>query len=225
MQGMKINGFDMRPKNLKAFIWGSVFLLVFLGLLFLETRGLFAGADLAMTVFLQKYLSRSLDIPLSIFTLLGSFEVTSLGVLALGYIIFRKEKTISYSLVFFGAILVFEFIGKLFVFHPSPPHVFLRYDLPFNLLSAEVQTKYSFPSGHISRTFYFVVFAAFLVDRYLRKVNLKIFLWFILALLAVIMIVSRVYLGEHWASDVLGGIFLGSSMGLFTLIYYQPKKQ
>lgn len=217
--------FDMRPKNIKAFLWGSFFLLVFLALLFFETRGVFAGLDLSITIFLQEHLSRSLDMPLSIFTLLGSFEVTSLGVLALGFIVFRKEKIISYSLVFFGVILIFEFIGKLLVFHPSPPHAFLRYDLPFNFLSSEVQTKYSFPSGHISRTFYFVVLAAFLVNRYLKKMTPKISVWLLLTVFALIMIVSRVYLGEHWISDVLGGIFLGSSMGLYTLIYYQQRKE
>jgi membrane-associated phospholipid phosphatase len=34
-----------------------------------------------------------------------------------------------------------------------------------------------------------------------------------------LMFVSRIYLGEHWLSDVIGGSILGSSMGILSVLF------
>jgi len=212
--------FDMRPKNLHFFVWGTVLLFSFLLLLFLETRGIFSSFDLGITVAVQNLIPRLLDTPMSLFTLLGNVEFTALVLLAIGYWVFRREKRIYYPLILFGVIGAFEVIGKLFLYHPGPPVELFRFSLPFKFPHLYLKTSYSFPSGHVSRTTFLAVLSLFLAARYIKNYSKKMLVSCTLYLVAFLMVLSRVYLGEHWASDVLGGILLGGSMGLLALVYY-----
>src|SRR5437868_5545694 len=54
--------------------------------------------------------------------------------------------------------LFIELFGKLFVYHPSPPHMFYRGVIHFNLPSSYVPVEYSYPSGHVTRTAFIIVF-------------------------------------------------------------------
>ncbi len=192
---------------------GIGLLVVFMALLLIETRGVFLDLDPQITLFFQNLIPRTFDLPFSIFSLLGSFELTSLIVATIAILVFHRSHKIFYSLVFFGVILIFEFIGKLFLYHPGPTNEYFRFILPFNLPSSHVQTGYSFPSGHVSRTAYLAVLGMFFG-------RTKPLYLGICGLVLSLMVISRIYLGEHWASDVVGGLFLGGSMGLLTLAYY-----
>jgi undecaprenyl-diphosphatase len=70
--------------------------------------------------------------------------------------------------------------------------------------------NYSFPSGHVMyyTGFYgFIVFLAFtLLKPSLKRTLLLAFFGFLVLLIGV----SRIYVGEHWASDVLGAYLLGT---------------
>jgi undecaprenyl-diphosphatase len=69
--------------------------------------------------------------------------------------------------------------------------------------------SYSFPSGHVAAYTAFIGFLWFLAFTLLKRSWVRSLLLVILGAMIVLVGISRIYLGEHWASDVLGGYLLG----------------
>jgi membrane-associated phospholipid phosphatase len=75
---------------------------------------------------------------------------------------------------------------------------------------------YSFPSGHVTEYTLFFGFCFYLVFTLVNRGALRTALLSICAIMIVLVGPSRIWLGAHWASDVLGGYTLG--FGLLLLI-------
>ena len=71
-------------------------------------------------------------------------------------------------------------------------------------------SSFSFPSGHVMFYLGFFGFIWFLAFTLLKPSLKRSFLLVLFGILIVLVGVSRVYLGEHWPSDVLGSYLLGS---------------
>ncbi len=84
------------------------------------------------------------------------------------------------------------------------------------------ETGYSFPSGHSMVSMAFYGFLIYLIYKYVKNKYLKIFSICGMSLLIVMIGISRIYLGVHYTSDVIGG-FLISISYLIAFIKFSNK--
>jgi undecaprenyl-diphosphatase len=102
---------------------------------------------------------------------------------------------------------------KLFVHRPRP-----SVDL---VHVVKVLSSYSFPSGHVMFFTGFFGFLAFLAYTLLKRSVLRTTLLVVFTGMVVLVGPSRIYLGEHWFSDVIGGYLLGSLGLVATIQFYR----
>jgi len=89
----------------------------------------------------------------------------------------------------------------------------------------KVLNSYSFPSGHVMYYVGFFGFLWFLAYTLLKRSWLRTFILIVLGLLIALVGVSRVYLGQHWPSDVLGAYLLGSLCLVVAILFYRWGKK
>ena len=87
-----------------------------------------------------------------------------------------------------------------------------------------ILNSYSFPSGHVMYYVGFFGFIGFLAFSLLKTSFKRTFILVFLGILVALVGASRMYLGQHWASDVLGAYLLGSlTLVALILIYLWGK--
>jgi membrane-associated phospholipid phosphatase len=88
-----------------------------------------------------------------------------------------------------------------------------------------VLNSYSFPSGHVMFYVGFFGFIWFLVYTLLKRSWRRTALLWILGILIALVGASRIYLGQHWPSDVLGAYLLGTLTLLVNVWFYRWGKK
>lgn len=139
-----------------------------------------------------------------IITVLGNTKfIIFLNIIIILYFIIFKER--KFLIIIFNSILspLINNILKI-IFRRERP------DLSLRLIN---ETNYSFPSGHamISMFFYFTLII--IINRSSLKYKKLLNLIFMLIILLIGM--SRIYLGVHYLSDILGGYLIALSIILF----------
>lgn len=164
---------------------------------------------------LQSFRTLRLDKVMVTITALGEPELLLvIGTIFGLWLIYKRYyyTAIHWVLLMLAAVILVEGIKHL-AFFPRPNY------------SLNGHNSSSLPSGHTTLSIAFFGFLAALASRYVAKEKF----WFPYIFASVIIsliILSRLYLGAHWVSDIICGIFAGVSLALvFTISYRRIHKQ
>ena len=210
-------------KKLFLLLGGAFFFIQFIFFSYLVHRNVFTGIDFDTTVHFQNDISQKFDAVFSVLSEVGKFEL-SLIVLIVVFIISRKLLAGVIGLGLFAGFHVIELYGKFFVDHLPPPQFLLRTKHLVDFPQFHIRSENSYPSGHVGRTMFISAILLVLIWQSKRlNMHMKIALVSIILIYDAAMFISRVYLGEHWLSDVIGWSILGLSFGLFTGVFFTEK--
>lgn len=157
-----------------------------------------------------------------IFTSFGD-EAFVIPIAVLGAVLcfFKKTRKFGFSLLFAIAIgtLVTNIIVKPMVLRIRPYNTmqttdfWAKYSVWYHGAGALSESDYSFPSGHTTGAFEMAIASA-LCFRAQGKKGLS----FIPPVIAICTMGSRVYLMVHYASDVIGGLIVGTCAGILGFV-------
>ena len=138
---------------------------------------------------------------------------------------FMKFITFFASTKFITVIVIILFIVSLFkgkllliinwiilgeVFINNILKVIIKRERP-TLINLVTETTYSFPSGHTMVAVVFYGFLIYLINKTKLEKMYKYIINSLLTILIILIMVSRIYLGAHYFSDVMAGACLATS--------------
>ncbi|HEY6952562.1 MAG TPA: phosphatase PAP2 family protein, partial [Bacteroidota bacterium] len=141
----------------------------------------------------------------------------SIAVASLLFVITRRRREAWFTL----AVIVpdlFNMLVKSLIHRPRPTQEDARILLNFS--------QSGFPSGHVV---HYVVFFGFLLSVVVVDKTIPLFWRLCVGILSAFLIfavsISRIYLGAHWATDVIGGYLFGFAyLGILLEFYFRDAR-
>jgi membrane-associated phospholipid phosphatase len=172
---------------------GVAALVAFTLVALLVALGVFASLDRATLDFVQLAHGSWLDFGASLVTVFGQSEVVGSIALGVAIVRLRARRRDWWIPLLLLLVVAVELVLKQTIPQEAPPGELVRNYQPSPFL--EATTAFAFPSGHVARV-------AFLVTALRWPAGVS-------AAILLTMGITRIYLAQHWPSDVVGGWLLG----------------
>ena len=197
--------------KLKLYVLGLLLLISFVCTGILVKMGKFSEFDKWLSSLIHYKRSSYLTPIMKFFDFIGShYFVIGICLAILFYLYFvtkRRFASVLFVVTMIGERLLSEGLKYLFsLSRPDGSHL------------VEVD-KHSFPSQHAMNSFVLYGILLFLLWTHLRSNKIKVLLSLLANILILVMGFSRIYLGVHHPSDILGG-YLISALWLIIIIIY-----
>lgn len=203
----------------KAILFCAIFFAGFCYLAYSISVNGFLTLDDTVISIVQGWESPILTNLMKFFTTIGSANVvilTSLGILFFLYKVLNYRSELVLFIVVMIGSPVLNWLLKA-IFQRARPDLQRLIDIG----------GYSFPSGHAMNAFTFYGILSFLLWRHISTKWGRSLLIVISTLMILMIGISRIYLGVHYPSDILGG-YLGSgcwlTLTIWTFQYYKEKQ-
>lgn len=187
---------------------------------YMKSRNLWLllGVAAAFSLLARFYVPFPGDVPLILWSQSWQRPITTafmeaVSVIGMGWLMFGLAGAVALALLALrrrwecqaavGALVILSLspLLKLLIDRPRPPADLVGL--------AHLPGGLGFPSGHAFQSLVVFGILIYLASVFISRVWLRRFVQASLALLVLAIGVSRVYLGAHWPSDVLGGYLLG----------------
>lgn len=172
-------------------------LVVFIILGILAINNLTQYFDSFVYKVITSYKSDLLTRVLTIITSLANYKsILIYNIIIIGYMIISKK----------SKLLMIPFNSILSVLFNNLFKIIFRRNRPL-LIALIKETGYSYPSGHAMISILFFGTISYLVSK--SNLKYKNIIRVVIGIFIIIIGISRIYLGVHYASDIIGGYLLG----------------
>ena len=134
------------------------------------------------------------------------------------FVFYKKKFAVNFGITY-GVSVGINYLIKTIVARPRP---YVVDSAIINKLSA---IGYAFPSGHTLSASVICSFLLFWIIKKCDNKVLKVFLCGFVVVFLLAVIFSRMYLGQHYLSDTIGGLLLGVCFSLIGILTYLRTEQ
>lgn len=188
--------------------------LLFVILCILVKLDLLSNIDESVYKFITSNMNDTTTNIYKVITFFGS-TIFMVGLCVLLLVLFIILKKNIYGYIISGTLIFSTIMNNVI-------KVIIRRERPIYMIVKE--TTFSFPSGHTMASVSMYGILIYLINKSNMNKKLKIILSIILGMIPFMVATSRIYLGAHYFSDILGAIMLATIVLLISTKYIKDKK-